>query len=94
MMIPIEQNFVWIDFEFAARVSFQFALSAMEASKFENERKFEARNCPTVVNLRQVIASNRGKGLVQVTFNLMVPIASGNLLLVSRTVAERFVSGE
>jgi hypothetical protein len=53
--------------ELSARFSFQFALSAMEVPKFENYWKIKVRNCPIMVNLRQVIGSNSGKELVQVT---------------------------
>src|SRR5262245_56802207 len=65
----IEKNLylIRINFELAARLSFQFALPAMEASKIRQLIKIEVRNCPIIVNLRQVIASNRGKELVQVT---------------------------
>jgi hypothetical protein len=51
----------------SARISFQFALSAMEATKIRERRETEVRNCPIIVNLRQVIASSGGKELIQVT---------------------------
>jgi hypothetical protein len=56
-----------INFGFRARLSFQFALSAMEASKMHFWAKSDVRNGSISVDWRQVIASSRGKELLQVT---------------------------
>jgi hypothetical protein len=53
----------------SARFSFQFALSAMGGSKYNEVQQIEAQNRWIFLYLWQVIASNRGKELVQVTIN-------------------------
>lgn len=56
-------------------VAFRSALSQWRLPKFENWRETEVRNCPIIVNLREVIASSGGKELIQVTNDNVVPAA-------------------
>jgi hypothetical protein len=59
-----------ISFELPARLIFQFALPAMEASKCIAGRRVEVRNGWILVDFRQGIASHRGKETLQVTIEL------------------------